>query len=113
MPVPLFVGIAVDEERIRDPMSGFLTDEAAFCIACLYWLRDAGYLSGEDHDFGLVNAVLTSKGLEVLKAIPDSLNAPKTPLGERIVDAVKTESASAVRTVVNQVLSAGAQLLLR
>jgi len=112
LPVPLLVGIAVAEDNITDPMSGRLTDEAEFCIACLYWLRDAGYLSGEPDTFGLQGAVLTAKGLETLKAVPDSLNA-KTPLGERIVQAVKTESGHAVRSLVSQALGIGMQWFVR
>jgi len=81
-------------------------------MACLFWLRDAGYLSGENHDFGLIDAVLTAKGLETLKAVPDSLNA-KTPLGERMVQAVKTEGGHVLRSLVNQALGIGVQWMVR
>ncbi|HHQ4580580.1 TPA: hypothetical protein ACSP17_002818 [Aeromonas hydrophila] len=53
-----------------------------FAFESLRWLVDAGYIHGTPAAYnGIKDAVLTAKGLEVLKAIPDSL---QVSLGERL-----------------------------
>jgi len=89
-----------------------MTGQAEFCIACLHWLVDAGYVTGKPHTRGLQDAVLTAKGLETLKAVPDSLT-PSAPPGERMMQAAKTEGKNALRTLVNQALGVGLQVLAR
>ena len=52
-------------------------ERGEFFIACIDWLAEAGYLSFKDQSYGngVLNAVLTAKGLEALKAFPASLTA--------------------------------------
>ncbi|WP_432780248.1 hypothetical protein QZH44_06880 [Pseudomonas corrugata] len=84
--------------------------EAEFVKATIHWLKDAGYIDGRPSNRGLFDAVLTSKGLEVLKATPASLdNGPS--LGERITDAAKEEGRETMRSLVSEVLGIGARLI--
>ena len=81
-----------------------------FVRATIYWLKDAGFIAGEISNLGLFRAVLTSKGLEVLKATPSSLsNGPS--LGERITNAAKEEGKETMRSLVSEALGIGARLI--
>lgn len=80
-----------------------------FAFESLRWLVDAGYIHGTPAAYnGIENAVLTAKGLEVLKAIPDSLQGS---LGERLVEAVKADSREVGRTVLGQIFGLAVGLL--
>jgi hypothetical protein len=80
-----------------------------FAFESLRWLVDAGYLHGTPAAYdGILNAVLTAKGLEVLKATPDSLQGS---LGERLVEAVKADSREVGRSVLGQIIGLGVGLL--
>ncbi|MFM1711875.1 hypothetical protein [Aeromonas salmonicida] len=95
-------GLLFDEDPyLKDPY--FKRKEFAF--ESMRWLVDAGYLHGTPVAYdGIRNAVLTAKGLEVLKATPDSLQGS---LGERLVEAVKADSREVGRTVLGQILGLG------
>jgi hypothetical protein len=85
-------------------------NESKFIEATIYWLRDAGYISGRVISLGLMDAVLTSKGLEVLKATPSSLaNGPS--LGDQIKEAAKEGGKETMRGLVTEALSIGARLV--
>lgn len=85
-----------------------LTPQAELVMASLVWLVDSGYIRATVHQkSGLAQAVLTAKGLETLKVIPDSLT---TPLGERLKDAVKQGGVEIIRTLVSQAFSVGATI---
>lgn len=78
----------------------------------ILWMVKSGYINAVPHDSGgfwdgFSDAVLTAKGLETLKATPDSLIAP---LGERLKDAVKQDGREITRSLVSQVLSIGLTL---
>ncbi|TND54293.1 hypothetical protein [Aeromonas dhakensis] len=80
-----------------------------FAFESLRGLVDAGYIHGTPAAYnGIENAVLTAKGLEVLKAIPDSLQGS---LGERLVEAVKADSREVGRTVLGQIFGLAVGLL--
>ncbi|HAU4905299.1 TPA: hypothetical protein F3P23_00730 [Aeromonas hydrophila] len=80
-----------------------------FAFESLRWLVDAGYIHGTPAAYnGIENAVLTAKGLEVLKATPDSLQGS---LGERLVEAVKADSREVGRTVLGQIFGLAVGLL--
>ncbi|MGL6488008.1 hypothetical protein ACSZNF_13735 [Aeromonas hydrophila] len=80
-----------------------------FAFDSLRWLVDAGYLHGTPVAYdGINDAVLTAKGLEVLKATPDSLQGS---LGERLVEAAKADSREVGRTVLGQIIGLGVGLL--
>ena len=99
-------GLLFDEDPyLKDPY--FKRKEFAF--ESMRWLVDAGYLHGTPVAYdGINNAVLTAKGLEVLKATPDSLQGS---LGERLVEAVKADSREVGRTVLGQIFGLAVGLL--
>lgn len=118
-PVPCSIGavkmLAGGERACRDA-SGFtgaeLSEEAVFIMATIQWLVDSGYVRCESRaDICFYDSVLTAKGLEVLKAVPGQLAGDK-PLGEKLVSAVKTESATALRGLVQQALALGFKFLM-
>lgn len=90
------------------------SEETEFFTATVTWLAEAGYLSYQELDpmqvNGFAGAVLTAKGLELLKAIPDSLGGS---FGERLREAAATEGREGLRSLVSQVLGAGISLLSR
>ncbi|BCX67958.1 hypothetical protein [Pseudomonas izuensis] len=86
------------------------SEESKFVESTILWLRDAGYISGRVIALGLLDAVLTTKGLEVLKATPSSLaNGPT--LGDRITEAVQEGGKETLRGLVSEALGIGARLL--
>lgn len=71
------------------------------------WLVQAGYIWAEEVSQSTVNgAILSPKGLEMLKAMPDSLS-PNQSLGERMGELVKKGSYSLLSKVVDKALSIG------
>lgn len=100
----------VTNETIGAPVA---TRDTKVFTATVTWLADAGYLRYEELDptqlHGFGGAVLTAKGLELLKAIPDSLGGS---FGERLGEAVATEGREGVRALVGQILGTGVSLLL-
>ncbi|AKA37719.1 hypothetical protein NE897_03090 [Yersinia ruckeri] len=90
-----------------------MADDADIAGYTVVWLRQSGYLDMLNQDISLnefYNVVLTAKGLEVLKAIPDSLTPRSSPLGTQIADAVKSGAKETVSSLVNQALSTGIKL---
>ncbi|MCO7612870.1 hypothetical protein NJH83_21810 [Pseudomonas chlororaphis] len=79
-----------------------------FLFACIDWLAESGYLrfSDKTYNVGYLDAVLTAKGLEVLKAVPDSLSTGPT-LGDQLVDATKSGAKSLLGDIAGQALSIG------
>lgn len=71
------------------------------------WLVEAGYIWAESVAESTVHgAVLSPKGLEVLKAMPDSISTEDT-LGERLQGLVAKGSYSLLSKVVDKALSIG------
>jgi hypothetical protein len=88
-----------------------LDDDGTFFISTATWLINAGYLSGSPFQkLFIENAVLTAKGLEVLKAIPDSLKGGAS-IGERLADAAKEGGKETMRGLVTEALGLGARLI--
>ncbi|SAL57557.1 hypothetical protein AWB69_06249 [Caballeronia udeis] len=82
--------------------------DAAFVAATVWWLEDEGYvrIGGKGMDGTVHAAVLTGKGLAVLRLIPDSLKND-APLGEQIQTAVKSGAGKVAMKLVDKVLDAG------
>ena len=75
--------------------------------ATVKWLVEAGYIwAGDVGESTIHDAILSPKGLEVLKAIPNSLS-PKQTLGERMGTLVKEGSYSLLSKTVDIALSMG------
>ncbi|MDO2452874.1 hypothetical protein [Enterobacter asburiae] len=82
----------------------------SFVEDSIQWLVGAGFITGRSYaDSGFKGVVLTAKGLESLKKTPDSIRPSN---GTQLNEAVKSGSAAAVKTIANQVLSAGVTLAL-
>lgn len=86
--------------------------DADMAYYTISWLLESGYIKAIPHNSGVFwkgfsDVVLTAKGLETMKATPDSLTAP---MGERIKDAVKQDGREVARSLVSQALSIGLAL---
>lgn len=98
-------------EPAKDGLGTIQNDNAFFFVSCLEWLQAADYLViGTSYEGGTyLDCVLTAKGLEVLKAVPESLQQGPS-LGEQLMDASKSGTKELVRGVVGQALSIGARM---
>lgn len=85
--------------------------DGEFFFACIRWLESAGYLttSGENELF-VGDALLTSKGLEVLRALPASLQG-KASIGERLGEVAAVEGREVLRSLVTEALGIGARMI--
>lgn len=99
-------------EPASDGFGTVQNEDAHFFVASLDWLCSAGYLSvGSQFDDGTyLDCILTAKGLEVLKAVPESLQTGPS-LGEKLVAASKSGTKEVVRGVVTEALSIGARMI--
>lgn len=111
-PVPrvLLLADLVPDGYSFDDFLGFdiPNENGEFLFACIEWLAESGYLRFKDkvQATGYTECVLTAKGLEVLKATPDSLST-KSSLGEQLVEASKTGAKSLIGDLAGQALSIG------
>lgn len=81
--------------------------------AALNWLVNAGYIwLKEDQSISdqFYQGVLSPKALEVLKAVPDSINGSDT-IGEKLVMCSKGTFNSGLNDIVGQAVSMGFKLL--
>lgn len=86
-------------------------ENAEFFIATVLWLESAGYLKFKDSTpYYIQDAVLTASGLEILKAIPASLEGGAS-FGESIAAAAKEGGKETLRASVSELLGIGAKFL--
>ena len=79
----------VDEYARPIDAQGSLSQPFQVCKATIDWLIESGHLRVKDgNTYGYTDCVLTAKGLEVLKSVPDSVQV-KTALGEKLVAALQ------------------------
>lgn len=113
MPVNLSVSTFIGEDNmyLKESFTGAeLTPEAEFAYATYAWLLSAGYIDGKPYfNEGISDAVLSAKGLETLKAVPDSLQGS---LGERLADATKSNSLDVVKSLTTEALAIGMRMFL-
>lgn len=111
-PVPrvLLLNDLIPDGMSFDERIGFdvPNDDGEFLFASIEWLAQSGYLRYKQkiQSTGYTECVLTGKGLEVLKATPDSLST-ESSLGEQLVDASKTGAKSLIGDLAGQALSIG------
>ncbi|MGR4042804.1 hypothetical protein [Pseudomonas sp. 910_21] len=110
MPITLGADQFIDFKKQPDSQKKFLR-KVDFFMATANWLAESGYIrhSGVVGN-SLHSAVLTSQGLLVLKAFPDSLE-PKFTIGERLAKFGKEESKEAFRALVAEALGLGAKAI--
>lgn len=99
--------------EIYDPSdSGFKEAQSLleFHYYAVEWLVESGYISATPHRFdGFSDAVLTAKGLEVLKLRPSSLNSS---FGDELMQASKSGTREVIKDVTSSLLSTGITFLL-
>lgn len=89
----------------------FTGEDAEIFTATAQWLVIAGYIHSEGQQKSyLSKAVLTAKGLELLKMTPSSVKGGRS-FGERLISGAKDESRSAFRAVVSELLGLGAKFV--
>lgn len=114
VPRPLLIKQFIEDGySFNEHMAGDIANEKGqFFIACIEWLSEAGYLCFKDRSYGngVLDAVLTAKGLEALKALPASL-ATGPSLGDQLVDATKSGTKSILGSLAGEVLSVGSRLV--
>lgn len=89
---------------------GVIGKRGQVCAATIEWLAESGYIRlGHRMDWTFP-AVLTAKGLEILKATPASISQGKSA-GESIVAAVKDGSMRTAVNLVSSALTEGFKLL--
>ncbi|EPB4503246.1 hypothetical protein [Yersinia enterocolitica] len=75
------------------------------------WLVDTGYISAKPIPYDeFHDAVLTAKGLEVLKIEPESL---KAPFGDKLIEASKNSAAEVLKSTASSLLTAGATFAIK
>ncbi|TAN64765.1 MAG: hypothetical protein EPN20_08015 [Magnetospirillum sp.] len=75
------------------------------CRECIWWLEQAGFIWFSDKvQAGAIQAVLTPKGLEVLKLVPSSLEA-QTSVGDTLVSLAKGGSVEAGKGLISLALT--------
>lgn len=80
--------------------------------ATIAWLKDTGYVRGEDmHAWGLSQAVLSPMGLAVLKSVPSSLKVSETT-GDRLAKLVRDGSYDGAKDLVKSAIAAGSAMLM-
>jgi hypothetical protein len=92
----------------KDMHGGVSDSDVNFVFATVGWLQEEGYvrIQSKTLDGTMIGAVLTGKGLAVLRLVPDALKND-TPLGEQIQTAVKSGALKAASKLVDKVLDAG------
>ncbi|WP_339548588.1 hypothetical protein [Pseudomonas kermanshahensis] len=82
-----------------------------FFVHTVRWLAQTGYLTytaNQRDEYLIQDCVLTAKGLEVLKATPDSLGG-KT-LGSQLQDAAEAGLIDTVKSLAGKALGVGASM---
>ena len=81
----------------------FANDES-FEFCAVEWLERAGYIWIYHRDNVCVKAVLSPKGLEILKSIPDSLSG-KISIGENLVSLFQEGAKETLKEKVKELVS--------
>lgn len=83
-------------------------EEADAIIRTVEWLAEEGYIrySSRSNDGRFYAAVLSAKGLAVLRLIPDAVS-DRAPLGEQMQAAVKGGAGKLASQLIDKALDAG------
>lgn len=94
-----------------DEMSGLKSsDDEIFFNATIEWLIENGIIQANRTSSGLfINAILTFKGLKLLKSVPKSVD-DKT-LGDYLKIYAQNSTNEGIKSVVNKIISLGLQNL--
>ncbi|HGJ5854945.1 hypothetical protein [Arsenophonus nasoniae] len=109
----LFPEAKIDSENFSfNSATNIVNKEATFVSDTIIWLIESGYMSGVVKNLhSIENAVLTAKGLELLKLSPDSLCGAS--FGDELIKATKSGVKEVITNVASQVLTSGITLLYK
>lgn len=86
------------------------TKDAEFFFACIRWLESAGYITTKsENELYVADALLTNKGLEVLRAVPSSLQG-KASIGEQLSGGIAKGGKELARMLVSEALGLGTRI---
>jgi len=113
---PMPIDIALEEYTVHGSASEdrgdgqeVATEEASLIMASWSWLVEADYIdAGVQDDIGLKEAVLSAKGLSILKSMPSPFT---TPIGERLISAIQENHEYNIKTLASMALSVGISAL--
>lgn len=107
-----FFSLALDTIPKEDFDSAW--EKPGFAEATVRWLDQAGYIWFKKAPtmHGKPTAVLSPKGLEALKAVPESIDS-KLSLGERIINFTKAKASDSLSQAVGLAITAGFQLMTK
>lgn len=99
-------------ETILDPFDEpSINHDAIFVTETVSWLIEHGYISANiQYGCSFSDAVLTAKGLELLKLTPNSL---ESSFGEQLLEATKSGVKDTIVNISSSVLTSGAALLYK
>ena len=80
-----------------------------FFFSTMDWLIAAGYISCRIRHSHGSDTVLTARGLEALKSVPDSLTG-KESLGAQLIDAAREGATGRVKELAGATIGAGVRL---
>lgn len=87
-------------------------EDYAFCESTLSWLSEAGYVDVKIfHSMGAAKMVLTAKGLEILKVVPESLKS-KESIGDALVRSLKSGAFEVAKDLVSAAFTQGFKLMV-
>lgn len=113
---PMPIDIALEEYTVHGSASEdrgdgieAMTEEASLIMASWSWLVEEDYIDANvQDDIGLKEAVLSAKGLSILKSMPSPFT---TPIGERLISAIQENHEYNIKTLASMALSVGINAL--
>lgn len=88
-----------------------ISTDSEIAFHSVQWLANTGYLSTSGtNGVDFFNVVLTEKGLEALRAIPESINSENLPLGARLAAAIKTGATETIIKLSAQTIAVGVKM---
>lgn len=102
------IKLIVDSDELYEELANGAvktTKECEIAFFTVKWLHEAGYITATPHPYeSFSDAVLTAKGLELLKLTPDAL---KSSLGDRLMDACKKGASESLVSLSSTALTSG------
>ena len=93
-------GVSIDERGKRSKAFDV-------CMATIEWLIDTGYIDCKERDqYGYSRCALTARGLEILKAVPESVQAQET-IGDKLFYLIRKGSIELAKEAAKAAIRAG------
>ncbi|MGK2740525.1 hypothetical protein ACSHT0_06485 [Tepidicaulis sp. LMO-SS28] len=95
----------LEEKRSDEPLEWLEVDEQ-FARSTMSWLVNEDFIDAQGFDTAAMRgAVLTSKGLQILNAVPVALQT-QASIGDELKDAVKQGARDKIKELVGKILGA-------